>query len=435
MMLRNLPLHFSKEAHYIMLFVASIVLMVWQYFGMETQLRIIPDVELHYPPSIHSDHINGGVSITRLSTDGGRVAFDCNIKRSDTFAFCGVSIPIAMASGEGIDISHYEYMDIELEFLSDVKDTLLVYMINEERAASGIAILKSNLRAIYAELGVAQYSLPISQFFVPSWWLFQNGHEGVSAEPRIDNVMSLQLTTGDNTLPRDTRVVIRSISFHGKLVSAADLYLWLLASWLLLFLMRVLKSMKGMSENIRETHRHNQELIVLNHFLSIQKDQYETMAKFDKLTGALNRAGARDVLEQIIKDSKSLNVFSALLAIDIDHFKQINDEYGHDVGDAALRNLVSLIESNTRDIDKLVRWGGEEFMLICPDTKLQSAMMLAEKLRTIIDDTSLITETFITCSFGVAILQDESIDEWFKRADRALYQAKNSGRNCIRSAD
>lgn len=430
----QLPLSLPSELRYIVLFITSVVLVLWQYFGMSTRLDILPNKAEISPPAVHSDNINKGISRTRLLNDDDWISVDCNIILSDTFAFCGVSIPIVASGEQGIDLSRYDEMTIELDYRSDEQDTLLIYMMNEEHTASGARVLKSNLRAVNAETGINRLSLPIQQFYVPSWWLYQNSINDADPEPNLTNVTSLQITTGDNTVARDVHITVSKISLHGKLINADDLYMILLAAWLLTFLVHIINSMRVQSQRIRQSRRQNLELLELNHFLSIQKDQYETMAKHDRLTGAFNRAGARDVLKQVIIESRKAGSSCALLAIDIDHFKQVNDEFGHDVGDKVLKQLTRFIESLTRDRDTFIRWGGEEFMLVCPNTSLESATNLAEALRANIERADLAAETHITCSIGVAALEGDNIKNWFKRADQALYEAKASGRNCVRYA-
>jgi diguanylate cyclase (GGDEF)-like protein len=111
---------------------------------------------------------------------------------------------------------------------------------------------------------------------------------------------------------------------------------------------------------------------------------------------------------------------------DIDHFKNVNDTYGHDVGDTVLKNIVDTVNKNIRNIDIFVRWGGEEFIVLCPQTDSLSAATLAQKLRGAIDDASFDKVGNITCSFGVASFKDnESKDSLIKRSDDALYKAKD----------
>ena len=115
-----------------------------------------------------------------------------------------------------------------------------------------------------------------------------------------------------------------------------------------------------------------------------------------------------------------------------DHFKNINDTYGHLVGDEVLVNLAKLVQSMIRNTDSLVRWGGEEFVILSDDTSIQNAAFLAEKLRKAIEASTLITQQRVTCSFGVTeMVPGEDPKSLIARADKALYSSKESGRNRV----
>jgi diguanylate cyclase (GGDEF)-like protein len=130
---------------------------------------------------------------------------------------------------------------------------------------------------------------------------------------------------------------------------------------------------------------------------------------------------------------------ASLVTVDLDHFKQLNDACGHAAGDHALVQLAKLFEANVRRVDTAARTGGEEFVILLPQTALEQAIQLAEKLRVLIEaerfegETNL-TNGQLTASFGVTNLQaGEAIDTALDRADRALYRAKSAGRNRVES--
>lgn len=135
--------------------------------------------------------------------------------------------------------------------------------------------------------------------------------------------------------------------------------------------------------------------------------------------------------ENLVKNDSPVS----FVILDIDHFKHINDQYGHSVGDEVLVNLCKLIQSKIRNTDALVRWGGEEFVILCSDTPIQNAQFLAEKLRMAIENTQLIKQQQVTCSFGIAeMVAGEDPKRLFERADKALYASKENGRNRVTSA-
>ena len=152
----------------------------------------------------------------------------------------------------------------------------------------------------------------------------------------------------------------------------------------------------------------------------------------DQLTKIYNKAKFNKELNEEIEKAKRYNSDFGLIMYDIDHFKKANDNYGHDVGDKILIELTGLVRKAIRNIDILARWGGEEFMIITPNTNLNSTMKLAERLRKEISQHDFYKIENLTCSFGVtAYKEKDNIDSIIKRVDNALYEAKNSGRNKV----
>lgn len=158
----------------------------------------------------------------------------------------------------------------------------------------------------------------------------------------------------------------------------------------------------------------------------------EKLSATDRLTGAWNRTHFDKTVTIEISRSVRYGQPLALIFFDIDHFKQVNDTFGHAVGDEVLRELVKVVSMNIRASDMLFRWGGEEFVILAPSTSYRSAANLAETLRTRIEQHKIATVGNITISLGVAEhLADENEHAFLKRADKVLYAAKNGGRNRV----
>nr|WP_230390719.1 GGDEF domain-containing protein [Reinekea sp. G2M2-21] len=186
-----------------------------------------------------------------------------------------------------------------------------------------------------------------------------------------------------------------------------------------------------MQQNYRISRQRAADLEGINAFLKIERDKFETLAKRDALTGCLNRNGVRDVLNQVLQNYKKFKQQSTLILFDIDHFKKVNDRFGHEEGDVILKSLAQLVRKHIRDSDHFVRWGGEEFLIVSEQTSLMGGISLAEHLREQITNAKLSEDTNVTASFGVAPLNSAAIDQWFRQADEALYDAKARGRNCV----
>lgn len=161
------------------------------------------------------------------------------------------------------------------------------------------------------------------------------------------------------------------------------------------------------------------------------------IAMTDELTGLLNRRGLQKQYTQICNPKTPLDFELAVLVIDIDFFKKFNDQYGHLVGDSALRFISRYLQQETKRKDVLARFGGEEFVVMLPDTDYSQALSFAEKLRKIIETKKLVIaksgqEISLTISVGVASREEcENYDDLFEKADQALYQAKKNGRNQV----
>jgi diguanylate cyclase (GGDEF)-like protein len=165
----------------------------------------------------------------------------------------------------------------------------------------------------------------------------------------------------------------------------------------------------------------------------------EDLADTDPLTNALNRRAFYRSLAEEFHRVQRLSTSFALVLVDLDHFKQINDRYGHIAGDKVLCTAVHNMKNATRGIDLIGRWGGEEFAVLLPQANFDTAQIVAERIRANIhrptpaaDASKLIP---FTASLGIAINQPgDTAEDIFRRADEALYRAKAAGRNCIRSA-
>lgn len=162
----------------------------------------------------------------------------------------------------------------------------------------------------------------------------------------------------------------------------------------------------------------------------------EKLSNTDHLTHLSNRMYLDRLLDVEIHNFKATPRVISIILLDIDKFKRINDQFGHDIGDEVLVSVARLLENNTRGVDTCGRWGGEEFLIVCPGTPIDNASMLAEKIRVMFECHEFHPDFRCTASFGVAQLQvDETKNAWFKRVDKAMYQAKNSGRNQVVKAE
>jgi len=171
--------------------------------------------------------------------------------------------------------------------------------------------------------------------------------------------------------------------------------------------------------------------ILVGYLLKLQ-EKLSRLAIHDPLTNALNRRQLDIYLTEAIEETKRDFGPASLLLLDIDHFKKVNDTHGHEAGDDVLKDVVEILHKRQRRLDHVFRIGGEEFLILLRNTKLEHAIITAESLRKFVEENELITGQTLTVSLGVAEYKEgESSNEWLARADMNLYEAKNLGRNRV----
>lgn len=190
-------------------------------------------------------------------------------------------------------------------------------------------------------------------------------------------------------------------------------------------------SMELMRQQIQES---KQEINSLQHRLERATEEALT----DPLTGLVNRKGLSRAIESALLSASDLNSNPCMLMLDIDHFKKINDTFGHPLGDRVIKVVADTLRNQIKGKDTASRYGGEEFCILLPDTELKDAVKVAENIRSTVEKTRI--KRFsdkqeicrMTISIGVTrYITDEAINTFFERADAALYASKNEGRNQV----
>ena len=188
------------------------------------------------------------------------------------------------------------------------------------------------------------------------------------------------------------------------------------------------------------TWHYNYTNITQKKRIEMQQKQLERLAYYDPLTNLYNRHFFSEIIEKEFSSVQRYGHESAIIILDIDDFKKINDTYGHSVGDQVLKQLAELVVGNVREPDTVSRFGGEEFIILAPKTSLDGGFALAEKLRKLIAENEFITgaaTSYITASLGVSLLratEKYGLENYFSLADKALYLAKKRGGNRVDKA-
>jgi diguanylate cyclase (GGDEF)-like protein len=271
----------------------------------------------------------------------------------------------------------------------------------------------------------------LSELTVPEWWIFQHSlpHEFNIAS--LDNAVAVAVDLPDrlnNGAPHEVR--LRGLVLQGEWIRRETLYFAILCAWVA----GALGVLGWRFSDLRHQHRRQRlqidALTARTARLRAEHDGLKRLAVIDQLTGVLNRRGIEHAIAGEAMGSHDI----ALLVLDIDHFKRINDTEGHEAGDLVLKRVATVIAENTRERDIVGRWGGEEFLVACIDCAPPHAATVAEKIRQRIEDSFFGSRQRIavTASVGVAMMREgDSFPSAFRRADAALYRAKSSGRNRI----
>ncbi|WP_185067055.1 GGDEF domain-containing protein [Vibrio ponticus] len=424
------------------LFVITVVAITlhWQ-FGEKKITRISPKDFVFLPTN---DQVQKGQSTSVIFPlrEGG-MQLNCQLKQSPDYKwpYCGVSIQIDPDdTTKGLDLSDYHTVRLDVDFIrldSEQKPTLRFYLRNYNPAYSA-ADNEYTHKYNGLDYRQADYNqpleIPLKNLQVLTWWLVDNKIPIEHAGPEFTNINRIEFATGSGAEEGLYQLRIKSIEFIGYYIHKETLMFALLMIWVSFAIVFSMLEIRNSRNRAMEAEKRRAHLSKLNRKLRQQNIQFAEQANRDALTGAMNRHSVREWLDgqfnSYIKPTDQLSV----IYLDIDHFKKVNDEFGHQMGDDILCEFTMVIMSELRVTDRLVRWGGEEFVVFCPTTTLKQAYMLAERLRQKIELYQWMHGQVLTASLGVAQMGDETPQEMVTRADELLYQAKRSGRNRVEVA-
>lgn len=409
-----------------LLVVATIVLVLWQRYGMERIIEVTGRQGLVY---VDDDRSSGGASTARLEMPGQHTSLYCNIVRQFAWPYCSVFFEL---DGKGVDLSHFSHATVNLSTEGEVTQ-LRVRMMNFEEGFSTAAdwrtIKPNEVGALQIADGKAQF--PLKWMSVAQWWKDQYKPPMAYSFTNLDRVVRIEVATPVDLKPGAYAFHVKSIQLHGKWISENHLLIGLVAAWMVFSITWPVLAAVAMRGELNDSKTKLALLSQINRALELEAIELAGQAHTDALTGALNRQGLRDAL---MRTSMLMSPPMAIIFADIDHFKKINDTHGHDVGDEVLRLFAQRLRSDLRSTDRLVRWGGEEFLILCQTTELQQAAGLADKLREALKRQSWPNGIPVTASFGVAQHHPaEEIGDVIRRADELLYQAKTLGRDRVQA--
>ena len=363
---------------------------------------------------------------TGSSFDQARFHYTCRFPQVTVMQGCGFAYMLAREDvSQGIDLSGFRTLKLTVRY-SGQAQFLRVAIRNFDPRFSHVEDLNSP-KFNFVNIPVRDLAKPLEiampEFAVAEWWTTAYNLPREYSRPDLGNATVLNIDLQGDLGGTRHDIRIDRVEFVGDWISAESWYLGIVCAWLLIGTVYATSQWLRMRRVQRVQRLKIQDL-------EHEKEKYQKLSTVDALTNVLNRHG----IDQFIAGLRATGVPASVIMIDLDHFKLINDQRGHYGGDRVLRTMGDILRAHTRNTDGLGRWGGEEFVLVCPGTSIAMAAELAEKLRREIMDTDFIPEDPlpITASFGVSSSgPDKSFEDAFRQADQALYLAKSRGRNCV----
>nr|VVV04391.1 Response regulator PleD [Aliivibrio wodanis] len=414
--------------------ILSIITLIWYHFRGDTKtLTVDPKMYQFYAAD---DRKIGGISEATLVERNGHPSLKCDMKKADyAWPYCEVAIRFSDSIFEGVDLSSYSKLILDIDYKSaDPNGRLRVYLRNSNpiyTKRNDEASLKFNGVEYEPGFNAGVKELQLADFQVMTWWIADYKVPVEHAAPEFSNVSIIEIATSSTVKSGDFEITVNSIEFRGSWIKENTLLKIILYAWLIMIMGYVLYEQNRLNQKLQASSYRETRLRKLNGNLKEKNIEFAELAHRDSLTGARNRNAVRDWLERMSQQVRWGKQTFSVIYIDIDYFKKVNDELGHQVGDDILREFVLVITGAIKSTDFLVRWGGEEFIVFSPNNNLEQAAEKAEHIRHTIEHHSWCHNKLLTGSFGVAEMKDERITEVIARADDALYKAKNRGRNQI----
>lgn len=364
----------------------------------------------------------------------------CHYKPEHAYG-CGWDIKLSSSPDKGMDWRAYSAVEVALRYTGPAK-RLRVFIRNYD-AAYAEPQEPNSYKTMNMSFPVDAAQKPVlinlREFQVVSWWFSGYKNRLERPLPELFNITHLGVDVPE---PGEHEVHVDSVVLVGEWLKTETLLLWMLTFWMAVFIFdggfrfyRLYRKAQRDRQTIRSLEEKQRLLVEENQHL-------ENLANTDPLTGLYNRAGLLLRLEML--EQRENLAGAGLMILDLDHFKQLNDRYGHDMGDKVLRAFASLLAVNLRTEDIFARLGGEEFVVVCRRQPVEGVHSLAEKLRHLASQCTFTSQhtlhnggddLTVTVSIGLVIIQaGEELPDALKRADGALYRAKQKGRNRVETA-
>jgi diguanylate cyclase (GGDEF)-like protein len=361
-----------------------------------------------------------GASIAQFVRTNQGVEFSCQIIRSYLDQpYCELVISIRdlskAAALSGVDLSAYDQIGLWIQHNHSTQPGTRIELrnYNANYSVKGkVKTLKYNTLE-YLEAYVSNpVWLTLTDFYIPKWWNNRYNLSLNNGGTDFSNIHTIAISPSGLVQEGSFKLTIEKIELRGKYFATTTLISMLIALWSLAIGYVLHRSLSPKITKVAISPK--------------TKETLKFGAMSDPISGALNRIGLRKCFDQI---SPSDLQHISLIFINIDHFDNMTASSDQQTVDTILKRFVSKINDTCRSSDTIVRWNTEEFLLICPDTQLEQAVEVADKIRHCIQETEWPNKIALTCSSGVAQMYDEDLNNLIARANKALYSVKNTGSN------
>jgi diguanylate cyclase (GGDEF)-like protein len=412
------------EAALIALLLLTVAALAWQDRILERTTRLTPQSIQSLARIGHGDDAVGGHTTIH---EEAPFRWSCELKTGFDYPYCGYEVFFGKDKGsKGLDLTNFRSLTVSLVYRGPGK-SFRVHLKNFDpryAVATTDDSAKFNRVEYDTTPGRVQHvTFNLADFGVADWWLRKHQLAPSLSHPQFDNITSLDIQTGTEPALGHHEFEVREVVLRTTLLSDAQWYLSLLGAWIVLigvYLAYRIRNMKG------EIERRG----LLQALAQRQAEEAEEAARRDPLTKVYNRRGIAERYATLC-DEAAAPAGMAVMLIDIDRFKSLNDRFGHAYGDEVLSTIAAVIKRNVRAGDTVGRWGGEEFVVLCPGADSGEAQHIAEKIRRRIEHFHFGECEKVTASLGTHWFPatGPELAELIGFADIALYAAKHGGRN------
>jgi diguanylate cyclase (GGDEF)-like protein len=373
------------------------------------------------------DRGSGGRSHAEVvnDQDGGPIAMRCEIRPGFEWPFCELQIELL---GGGLNLNAFSHIRLWLHAQGPTLDgsapQVRVFLRHFDPAYSGqgqAVDLKPHEVVFAPGAQPVPVELRLSQFMVSSWWAQSHPLPVPLMGPQLDRIRVFSLSTGGQVAPGTHVIRLDRAELIGNWVAPETFRLGLVGLWMFSLLGYLVWESWVVRGRLRRSISRSRKL--------------EQLALRDPLTRVANRNGLQRALDLLLQVQGDMGFPLSVVFVDVDHFKRINDQHGHDVGDQVLVLLAHTLRANLPRDDLLARWGGEEFVIVMPQTPGGEAVAVAERLRQVLARTDWPAGLQVTASWGVAQASAVAeLEHALREADQAMYRAKRDGRDRVISA-